>query len=468
MKDIALKIQHSDNCKRIGFFIAIFIVACLTMKIIPAFQSPDETAHLLRADMLAHGQPLLESRSGKSMAGEGGKVDVHFQAFAEFMQGISGHNGHKDVKAEWRMSQGDRYGWANKTGFADTVGTGYYSPLVYVPHALGLGLSRQLDLSLRKSYELTRAIVALAVFLVIFWAWTIRPPNLLTKALVVMPMSVFQILSPTIDGLCIALTLLLLAIFSIKAEGKRETSLLEELAFYLSIFILATSRVNLLPLVALPVLLLARGFSVKRLLAASVLLSTTFAWTMYAALSTNDTRVSRSFNTMEILEIYVKDPSDFLLLLLRTLTDPEKMGFFALSFVGYLGWLDAPISSLGVKMVWAGIFVCLAITALQKKERALSFKTNISIACLGITSIVMVFFALAITWNDHPSHLISGVQGRYFIIPAMIIAFSLGQPQEAKSAWVAKIEPAAFSAVFAVSFFFLFETLQDRYGMELF
>ena len=43
----------------LGLFCLAFFLACTLARLIPAFQSPDEVAHLLRADMIGNGQLLV-------------------------------------------------------------------------------------------------------------------------------------------------------------------------------------------------------------------------------------------------------------------------------------------------------------------------------------------------------------------------------------------------------------------------
>ena len=48
------------------------------------------------------------------------------------------------------------------------------------------------------------------------------------------------------------------------------------------------------------------------------------------------------------------------------------------------------------------------------------------IAC-AFGSLAIIFFAMLISWTPHPASLIDGVQGRYFLIPAMMFAYALCQ-----------------------------------------
>ena len=70
-------------------------------------------------------------------------------------------------------------------------------------------------------------------------------------------------------------------------------------------------------------------------------------------------------------------------------------------------------------------------------------------------------FALLVTWTPYPASTIEGIQGRYFIVPALAAAYALAPPQGTPkpARW-----PWAGVAVFgAVALYALIDTLLRRY-----
>ena len=63
-------------------------------------------------------------------------------------------------------------------------------------------------------------------------------------------------------------------------------------------FVLVTSRTNLLPLLALPLLLLCQRFSGTRLAAFVLLCAASLGWTLFVLLTTMDARIERSHTTL--------------------------------------------------------------------------------------------------------------------------------------------------------------------------
>lgn len=342
-------------------------------RMIPAFQSPDEIAHLYRADMVANGEWLLEKPAPDAPGYSGGYADTRLIHFGLWMAKITGP-GKKDLSPGWLMDQASQHGWANDRQFVDVAGTAYYIPLIYLPHAVGLAVSRHLDWSMRASYDFTRALVVLSVLALLAWAWQLLPPNLLVRALVLMPMSAFQILSPTIDGLCIAMTLVLagLAIAEYQSRGGPGAPAPWRFAVIAALtFVLVTSRTNLLPLLAIPLLLLYQRFSWPRLGTFGLLCAASLAWTLFVLLTTVDGRITRSHSTLQIVQIYLNDPLYFLGLVGSTLAHPDKGPFLAYSFVGILGWLDTFIPKAAMRGIWAvlAVMALLATAYAQREER---------------------------------------------------------------------------------------------------
>ena len=42
----------------------------------------------------------------------------------------------------------------------------------------------------------------------------------------------------------------------------------------------------------------------------------------------------------------------------------------------------------------------------------------------SLVSVFTIFFALLVTWTPHPATVIDGVQGRYFLVPGLLLAYA--------------------------------------------
>ena len=406
-------------------FWIFFVLACAfaMARYVPPFQSPDENVHLLRAAMIARGQWLLQRVD--TPARDSGMVDQNFALFSDALANMPTQTTAKvEPPAQTRVNVAGHHGWANHEVMVKAAGTGYYAPLIYLPHSAGLWLGEHGQLNMLHSYELARVIVIVTALLIAFYAWHLVQPNVLMLMLVLTPMALFQWVSPTIDGLCNALLLLFIALWAkIFKDIKQPPQVAHELLLYCCTFFLCTAKTNLLPILIVPVFLLIRKFSWRRLLAQGILLSSVLGWVAFAVSSSSDIRLTRKHTNVEILRAYLADPLEFFEVIGRSIE--AGLDFYVHSFLGKLGWLNAPISNSSVRNLAAFLLVGLIFILIA--HRTLRFSATHAIALfVAITSFFLTFAALAITYNDFPTPVIIGVQGRYFIAPLMILAFALG------------------------------------------
>lgn len=446
-------------------FLAILFATVIT-RLIPPVQSPDENVHLMRADMISHGQLLLVPGSANK-GREGGLVDSNLIVFIESMMGISG-NGASKEKTPALVNDLGRIKWAHKQTFANAAGTGYYLPIIYAPHALGLFISRKLDLSMRASYEITRTLVVATSLAIMGWAFCLYTPNILSTMLLTTPMALFQLNSPTIDGLCTAMAILAIGLWLQVSSSDRYRNHGElswqEISLYGLILVLCAARTNLLPTLLVPLALVASQPTRQRVAAVLFMYLLTAAWIAFGISTTHDSRVVRDHTTVNILINYLSNPGEFFDLLNRTISDFEIRRFYRHSFFGILGWLDTPIPRQAVRIFFAAIIItALVLIAITPWRREWPKRTIFLL--IGVASTLLVFFALAISWNNYPSEKIWGVQGRYFLIPMLFIAASIGRV-EAGGRISRPAEKVALTAFLIYSLYVLTSTLSAQYKMD--
>lgn len=448
---------------RTGIFLFITLLCAFWIgRYIPPIQSPDENVHLLRADMIAHGQWLLQPKDPNN-GREGGMSDVNFSSFVLSMMDIAGGGADKSPTPSL-LDKAKNTKWSHEQRFDIVAGTGYYLPIIYTPHAIGLFISRQLNLSMLQSYDLTRALVITTSLGILALAFSIHAPNPLTIVLLLTPMSLFQLASPTIDGISAAVALLLISLWlSISLSKSDKQPSQKELWLYVCILVLCTARTNMLPTLLIPLAILKQQYSNKRACLIVALYIFILGWIAFATLTTYDARVARDMTSLQILASYIAHPQEFFELLKNTIQDTETRRFYKNSYIGILGWLDTPIPKKSVRILSTMIILILIFMALTTRWReALSTRSNAII--IGSTSIFLIFFALAVTWNLYPAEKIGGIQGRYFIIPTLFLASALGciKPQEDKYRPYGLIVATAFGIY---SMHTLLTTLATQYKM---
>ncbi|KAF1046228.1 DUF2142 domain-containing protein [Xylophilus sp.] len=401
---------------------------------IPAFQSPDENAHLGRAYLISRGHLLLEHPAGQD---SGGYFEPAFTEYLRLYLPLIGKPENKRLSEEdrqrakslrWSPPQTDRT-------FQAVGGTGYYLPLIYAPHALGLAVGQQLEMTVQHSYRLARAMNWLAVIGLLALACTILPPNPLAAALLLLPMSLFQAVSPVIDGISAALVVLAVALFlrgSDRAQAPPPRWHLWTLAA--TLLLLCTSRNQLLPMLGLPLFLAWRRRSWRAAGLGLVVILLVAAWTVYALKTTVDTRVPRDQGTGELLQHYAAHPLEFLRITEATVSNPAVWKSYTDTFIGVLGWLDTALSPEWYVWLTYGLGAC-AMASLSWKTLRRDAPERLWLLLTAAGSILLVFLAMLVTWTPHPTDHVAGVQGRYFVAPLLVAAAALSGTHDNWRPW---------------------------------
>ena len=186
-------------------------------------------------------------------------------------------------------------------------------------------------------------------------------------------------------------------------------------------------------------------------------------WVAYALLSTTDLRVVRSHGTVEVLRHYLKSPQDYVRVVWRTLLNADLRDFYFRSFVGNLGWLDAPLRPFFYP--WLGVGLCLcALASLSWRKGVEDVQARTVLLAIAIASASLVFLALLVTWTPHPASVILGVQGRYFVVPVLLTAYALGGFGRTRGLWRQCMGWLLLAAFAGLSLTALILGLQDRFA----
>lgn len=399
--------------------VALLAIGVLFSAIIPPFQSPDEFDHVKRAYLLSQGQFMLTTPPGES---SGGMLDFGLASYATAYSVLNFKPERKLSADEVRAAS--RIEWAGEKGFSPAPGTGYYFPLVYLPQAIGLGTGQLLGWTVERSYYLARLLALASIAAILFVSFSLVSPGPLTLALLVMPMTLFQFASASLDGISTALGILALsAFFRLSIEPAHVSRWLLP-CLVLSVALVTACRVHLLPLWALVAIASLREKSRKPLLLGASALLLVLAWLATAIATTVDTRQVVGAPTVEVISYYVRQPLALVDVLATTLATRELLLFYRDSFIGVLGWLDTRFS----RSTYFHFSLCITLIAFLSASWAgirAEWVERTTLLLAAFCSCVLVFCALLVTWSPHPAAVIQGVQGRYFLVPAFMLSLAL-------------------------------------------
>lgn len=401
---------------------------------VPPMASPDEPHHLARAWTLAQGQWRLHTPPGRM---SGGEVDPALLAFTHtHFTRVTG------VPAPHTVADPDAvFVWTGQRVFDEMPGAGYYWPGLYAPAALGLALGAGLGLDIATSYGLARGLSLAGVLLLVALALRLQPQASIAWLPLLLPMSLFQAASPTLDGLALALTWLTLAFYRSLLDAP--VLALRRLALLcLLVAVLATVRLQMLPLLLLPAHLIwhqrwrllraPHGARPAPGLAVALMSLTVLAvldWYGLALAQTVDTRVARPDSNLSVLSAYLAAPQLLAQQLLNTVADPAFGVFVFRSLVGVLGWLSWPLPAPAYPLIalTAALWLALALwRAWPLNGRAV----NAVLVLAALASVLLVFVSMAINWTPLGSPTIQGIQGRYFLgsLLVLLMAWSPSPP----------------------------------------
>ena len=417
-------------------WVLVFAVASALSTLIPPMQSPDEMSHLGRAYLISQGKWFLETlppdlelsiqdqnvnemlaRARSLKVYLGGQVDQGLLEFADAQKASTVHQ-----RSAADIQHISTIEWAGKERYFSLWGTVYYFPVVYLPQAAGLFIGQQLHWTVQNSYQLVRSITLLVCVVLFSIAFQLVPVPPVAVALLMLPMSVFQILSPTIDGLTTALAALVLSLFIYSLKNPTKSAPIWHMA--LCIFILATSRTHLTPMFLLPAYIAWRRNSWPGAWIVAGFFAGAIAWAGLALGANNGLMLDTQHTSAGLLLAYLANPLAFVKIVFSTLSDPVQSAFLQHSFIGILGWLDAPLDAHFYPVLWAGLGIC-AMSSCTFAGLGEYWGARAALAICAVAAIGLTFLALLVTFTPHPATLVQGVQGRYFLVPSIMLAYAI-------------------------------------------
>lgn len=400
--------------------LAMFVVCFLISTLVPSFQAPDEFDHVDRAYMLSKGQLALYSMNGSP---SGGLVDDGLLKYMRFFEPLKSDGNRKFSIDEERKAADVR--WSGKETFVTAVGTSYYFPALYAPQAIGLGIGRLSGLSVGKSYQMARYLELLACFALLIASFRLFSPPSVVLGLLVLPMNLFLLSSAVLDGMATCTAILALSAFMrLISDPDRAAPIRLICVLAVAVALLSACRANLLPLLALPFavswLRRDRGALILAIGTAMLVLG----WTMYTVKFTTYPPGARNVDHAARLLDYLLHPWQFGRVVFTTLATPSITHFYALSFIGILGWLDAPLPPYAYYATTALLALIVAFSFSVRTWASDRLGRGLLVVC-AIASILLTFLALLVQWTIGPATTVDGVQGRYFMIPALILSYAL-------------------------------------------
>ncbi|MDX3877382.1 DUF2142 domain-containing protein [Achromobacter denitrificans] len=438
---------------------AVLAIFTVFNRLVPPMQSPDEPVHIMRAYLLSEGVVFLHSQDGRK---SGGMIDPSLTKYVMDAQANMAAKPSAKVSAE-RINALSSMTWSGKREFFEIPTTSYYFPAIYLPQAIGLALGEALNFSVQQSYYLARYSSFLAAMAAFMLAISIFPTNPLTVGLLIIPMTVFQLMGAGMDGFSLALTILVVSIFLRLAQ--REDNRASQVWSYLLvalIFILATSRIQIASFVLMPFALALVTRRMRYFWQGVVVTICVLGWLAVTIAANEDGGMQHAgYSHMEVLRYYLGHPRELLHLIFLTVIQPYNRQLFVQQFVGVLGWLDTWFQTSYYYTVWT-LLLLVGVLSVSFKNLKQDWLPRLALVVMSLSACFTIYFALLVQWNKFPTDSILGVQGRYFTIPIVALAYAASGDRGFKTTG-AKISVVLLVLIAMLTLAKMPQLLLDRY-----
>jgi uncharacterized membrane protein len=409
---------------------SVYLLICLVfglllMVAMPPFQVVDEIAHFWRGYQVSDGGFIAERRGDQS----GGEIPR--SVFRVAIKACQRLPGHLDKKADVPellslfsvpLNREDRR-------FASFPNTVLYSPVPYVPQAVGIAIGKVFDATPLVLMYLGRLANLLCAAFCVWLAIRITPVfKHVFLLLGLTPMCVHQFASLAADGLTIGLGFLLTAAFlRLAADDKTVLDVKTAALLIAGSCLLALCKSVYFPMVLLYFIIPpARAktrtpyYAIGAILLA-VVLGASFLWgrvgsRLFVALQ------EHSEPTLGPGVDFVRShPVQFGMMMLRTLK--LQIFFYMRGFIGHLAWRNVHIPVPLVVSYW--IVLAAAVMLDGKADFRLSLTGRGLALCAFAACAVLIMLSCYLSWTPLRAYSIHGMHGKYFIpcVPALAVTF---------------------------------------------
>ncbi len=399
---------------------------CFLLVATPPFQTPDAANHFFRATQVAQGGWLAKSFSGTS----GGPIDDGASDFAAIFDPIAHH---PEVKLTTSMNERGRLiRWSGENRAAEFPNTAIYPAYGYAPQALAIAFGRAFNASVRATYVAACAAGLLGSVALTAWAIALaRRTALALFAIASLPCTAMLFSSVSQDATVVPLCFLLIAFADRSIDEGVPVSPRALVLMALGCGLVVSARP---PYAGLLLLMFAPGLRidatryafVRRLVwFGATAAAAAFAALFFSRAGWAPVAPPRSLGGQ--LDYLSHAPLQIVHIVIATLN--AYGGFYFASFVGVLGWLDASFRH-GYYTLAMLMFAALALASalpadVQRASRAADRGAAVAVFAV---STAMIFGSLYLTWTPVGNAVVEGVQGRYFLALAPLLALAMPAP----------------------------------------
>jgi len=409
-----------------GVFASLGLLLVATT--MPPMQNPDEEAHAFRADQVSRLVPLGQILDNGEFGGtiSAGLVDLERKT--------NGLHFHPELKATRAMTTPLAWGAPVPRGFPNTA---VNPPFFYLPAAAMDSISRSAGIALPHALVLMRLANGLTTILIAATAIALAGDAAIWLfAVLLLPMSLAVSSAVTQDGPLLACGALAVSLY---LHLRKPHSPHKVVSFAAMCVLLTMTGMARVPYFAFVLLILATPVRLSwRIIGMLFMSACVIGWSARSAAYFPLPHWPQGVVSpgLQVLGL-ATHPWRMPLLVVRTWQAND--GMIARSFIGQLGWLDVDLPSLYRRIAWAGL--ALAAILVWRRGSPGGASRHWRLEALAVAGAVSgVGLIQYMTWTVVGAPAIDGIQGRYFLVPALVLGVlftrDAGSPRNAAD-WLA-------------------------------
>ena len=393
---------------------AVMIIAFL----MPPHMNPDEPAHFNRADQIGRGG-IIAKRLNERLAG--GKVNNEINASMRPMKQIVGHS--EQMVTPAMLAAAGSPTWSNSgTGPQSFGNTAVYPPLFYLPSTLGIRIGRVLDLSIVDTLYISRMLTGVVAVAIGTLALALAGSTAAwLYAMLMVPTTLSLSASVSQEALMHGFAALGCA-FAARSFLGLGSGRINLFGAAISIALVVMARPPLIGLALVPLAMWRLTWR-ERLIGTAIIVLSTTAWLLltirafvHPRLGLDRSASPAEFGTAGQIGFMLRHPTDTANAVIKTMYLHGASVYEG--FLGGLGWNDVVFPSWYFGIL--NVMLAVAFLASASRQPVKLFGAGlIALALFGI--VVAIYVSQYVAWSPIGSDTIEGVQGRYFVVPALFL-----------------------------------------------
>lgn len=397
-----------------AFLLCWILVGLLFLFSITLFRVPDETAHFFRAYDVSfrHAVSDIDEKSGS--VGNELPLDIDLGLLSSNWQSFS-DNKNMEVSEDFVFK-----------GFTNTS---LYSPISYLPQALGIFIARKMTSNVASIAYAGRIFNWLFITIILYGAIRLIPVGKEIVALIaLMPMNIHESISLAPDGMVVAISILLIsAVVYLRQVDSEQIKLRQMFLLYLLAWFISLLKIVYLPFCLLYFLIPFERFGSKQKKILHLTLIALFAIgsnLVWLQVSSNFLLINGTDSSAQ-LQYLIHNPFYYLLVLARTFF--YYSAWWVNTMIGSsLGALD--VSTIGILVL---VYMCLLAYKFAKqhgKYNKIKLTENMLFGFVVFSIFLLISTSEYLGWTPPYKNIVEGIQGRYFIAILLPLYFAINNP----------------------------------------